>query len=120
MNKKDLGETALGLEANVAGFLTYVLGFLSGLFFFLIEKDNKFVRFHAIQSMIIFGAIYLLHIVIRFVFCGPSMAILLKTFTALLNIASLIIWIILLIKSYEGEKFKLPKIGNFALKQANK
>ena len=47
MGKNDLGGTSTGIQANVAGLLSYVLGWISGLIFILIEKENKFVRFHA-------------------------------------------------------------------------
>ena len=50
-------KTSTGLDENIAGLLCYVLGWISGLVFILIEKENKFVRFHAIQSIIVFGAI---------------------------------------------------------------
>ena len=54
MEGKDLGKTSVGLQANVAGLLCYLVGWITGLIFFLIEKENKFVRFHALQSLITF------------------------------------------------------------------
>ena len=50
--KKDLGETSIGMQPNLAGLLCYFFGFITGLVFYLIEKKNKFVRFHAMQSMV--------------------------------------------------------------------
>ena len=64
MEAKDLGKTSTGIQPNVAGLLSYVLGWLTGLIFFLIEKENKFVRFHALQSMIVFGALFVLSLAI--------------------------------------------------------
>ena len=48
-------KTSTGLEDNIAGLLCYVAGWVSGLIFLLIETENKFVRFHAVQSIIVFG-----------------------------------------------------------------
>jgi uncharacterized membrane protein len=50
------GKTSTGMEQNLEGLLCYVLGWLTGIIFLLLEKDNKFVRFHAIQSILVFGA----------------------------------------------------------------
>ena len=50
-------KSSTGLAENVAGLLCYVLGWVSGLVFILIEKENRFVRFHAIQSIYVFGVI---------------------------------------------------------------
>ena len=50
-----MDKTSTGLAENVAGLLCYVLGWISGLIFILIEPENKFVRFHAIQSIFVFS-----------------------------------------------------------------
>src|SRR4030066_891539 len=61
--QKEAKSTSVGLEPNIAGLLCYVLGWITGIIFFLLEKENKFVRFHAIQSIITFGAFTLLSII---------------------------------------------------------
>ncbi|MEA1936529.1 MAG: hypothetical protein U9N04_00225 [Patescibacteria group bacterium] len=99
----DLGE-------NVRGALCYVLGFLSGVFFLLTEKENKFVRFHAMQSVVVFLSITLLMML-------PFIGLVLSVFIAPL---SLLLWLFLMYKAYQGKKFKLPIIGDFAEQQANK
>ena len=104
---KDLGKTSIGLEANVAAALSYGALFVTGIIVILIEKDNKFVRFHAMQSIITFGAIFILQMALVF-------TIFLVFLLPVLNIAALILWIVLMIKAYQGEKFKLPVIGNIA------
>ena len=53
----DAGRTSLGLDANLAGALAYALGWLSGLALYFTERENSFVRFHAIQSSVVFGAL---------------------------------------------------------------
>lgn len=105
-------KSSTGMEQNVAALLCYVLGWITGLVFILIEKDNKFVRFHAWQSLITFGAINILMIVIGWIpFIGWFIA-------AVLGGLGFVLWIVCMIKAYQGEKYKLPKVGDIAEKQA--
>ena len=67
MEAKDLGKTSTGMQANVAALLSYGFGWITGLVFYLIEKENKFVRFHAFQSIVVFGALTVLSIVLAFI-----------------------------------------------------
>ena len=99
----DLGE-------NIRGALCYALGFISGIYFLLTEKENKFVRFHAMQSIIVFLGITLFMML-------PFLGWMLSVFIAPL---SLILWLFLMYKAYQGEKFKLPVVGDLAEKQAEK
>ena len=115
METKELGKTSTGIQPNVAGLLSYVLGFITGIVFFLIEKENKFVRFHAIQSMITFGGFFVLSLMISVVFgFAPQMS---WGINSLLGVLQLVVWIVLMIKAYQGEFFKLPVIGDIAEKQ---
>ena len=112
METKDLGKTSTGIQPNVAALLCYVLGWITGLIFFLIEKENKFVRFHAFQSIVVFGACMILSFVLMVIpVIGWAMI-------PILYIAELILWIVLMIKGYQGEKFKLPIAGDMAEKNA--
>ncbi|HWI52312.1 MAG TPA: zinc-ribbon domain-containing protein [Symbiobacteriaceae bacterium] len=109
--------TQTGLQPNVAGLLCYALGWITGLIFFFIEKD-RFVRFHAVQSIIVFGAIQIMQMVlVRLMF---AISWRLWTVATLINtvfwIGELALWILLMVKAYNGEKFKLPTIGNLAEK----
>jgi uncharacterized membrane protein len=109
---KDLGKTSTGLQPNAAALLSYLLGFITGIIFYVIEKDNKFVRFHAMQSILTSGALFVLQIVIAFIpIIGPALAF-------IVGIISLILWVILMVKAYQGEDFKLPIVGDIAEKQA--
>ena len=107
-----MAKTSTGLEENVAGLLCYVLGWITGLVFFLIEKENKFVRFHALQSIIVFGILCIAGIVIGWI---PIIG---GVIGALIGLLSLVLWIILMIKAYQGEKFKLPWAGDLAEKNS--
>lgn len=93
---------------NLLAALTYFLGFITGIIFLLLERDNKFIRFHAMQSVIVFGAIFVINMVLQYV---PVMGGLLGT---LVSIISFILWIVLMIKAYKGEHYKLPYAGDLA------
>ena len=103
-------KTSSGMNQNVAGLLCYLAGWITGLIFFLIEKENRFVRFHAMQSIITFGSLSVLFIVIGFV---PFVNLVLIPILAILQV---ILWIILMVKAYQGQLFKLPVIGDIAEK----
>lgn len=95
-----------GLPKNTAAALSYVLGWLTGIIFLLIEKD-PFVRFHAMQSIITFGILTLLSFI-------PVIGWILSP---LVMIVGFILWLVLIFKAYQGEEFKLPVVGEFAKKQ---
>ena len=108
---QDLGKTSTGLDPKVSGLLCYLVGVVSGIVFFVLEKENKFVRFHALQSIFSFVGFFVINLVLAFV---PVINIALP----LVSLAELALWIILMVKAYQGEKFKLPVIGDMAEKQA--
>lgn len=95
-----------GLPKNTAAALAYVLGWLTGIVFLMIEKDS-FVRFHAMQSIITFGILTILALL-------PVVGWILSP---LVMIVGFVLWLVLIYKAYQGEKFKLPVIGDFAEKQ---
>jgi uncharacterized membrane protein len=97
-----MAKSSTGLDENVAGLLCYIAGWVSGLVFFLIEKDSKFVKFHAMQSIITFVAVVILAFI--------------PIINWVIGILALVLWIVLMIKAYQGEKFKLPVIGDLAEK----
>ena len=105
-----MAKTSSGLEENVAGLLSYVLGWLTGLVFILIEKENKFVRFHAMQSIIVFGSITVVAFVIGWI---PVIGAIVAW---ILWILGLVLWIVLMVKAYQGAMYKVPVAGNLAEK----
>jgi len=110
-------KSSTGLESNIGGLLSYVLGWITGLIFFLLEEKDEFVRFHAMQSIIVFGAITVGSIVFGILFMIPFLGAILGGF---LWIASVALWIILMVKAYQGERFKLPIAGDLAEKYSAK
>lgn len=109
--------SSTGLDSNIGGLLSYVLGWITGLIFFLIEENDEFVRFHAMQSIIVFGAITVLSIVLGILFRVPYIGPVLGAF---FWIATVVLWIILMVKAYQGERYKLPIAGNLAEKYSAK
>jgi len=112
MVAKNMGKIPLGIEANIAALLSYLLGFVTGIIFYVLEKENKFVRFHAMQSMLVFGALFVLSIMLQFVI------FILWPLVVILNIAGIALWVILMVKAYQGEYFKLPIAGDIAEKNS--
>ena len=107
-----MAKTSTGLEENVAGLLCYLVGWITGLIFILIEKDNKFVRFHAMQSIIVFGIYTVVVLILRFI---PVVGWIIST---ILGIIAFILWIILMVKAAQGNKYKLPWAGDLAEKNS--
>jgi uncharacterized membrane protein len=123
-------KSSTGLDSNIAGLLCYLFGWVTGLIFYLVEKDNKAVKFHAMQSILVFGGIGIIYVVIS-AFQGilwtlfwragggalMALAGFLGILTTIILLASLILWIVLMIKAYQNECFKLPLVGSIAEKQ---
>lgn len=105
----DRGRTASGLDANVAAALAYAVGWVSGAAFLIFEQENKFVRFHAMQSVIVFGALSLAWIVALSV---PFLGLLVAIFV--IPPVSAVLWLLLMYKAYRGEHYKLPGAGDLA------
>ena len=107
-----MAKSSTGMDENVAGLLCYLLGWVTGLIFFLIEKDSKFVRYHAIQSMVVFGFIFVVSMILQYIpFIGPILA-------GLIGLLGIILWIILMVNAYQGKKLKIAGAGSIAEKHA--
>lgn len=102
-------KTSAGMDANVAAALSYLVGFVTGIIFLLVEKENKFVRFHAMQSTLVFLGIVAIDILLQLV---PILGALLVIFVVIP--ASAVLWLLLMFKAYQGEEFKLPLVGQMA------
>lgn len=107
------GQSSSGLEEHVAGLLTYVLGLVTGIVFLVIEKKSRFVRFHAMQSVLVSAALILLNMVLGFI---PVFGWLLSL---LITPVGFVLWLILMYQAFKGKWFKLPVLGDIAEKQAD-
>jgi uncharacterized membrane protein len=113
------GSTSTGLPANVAGALAYLLGPITGVLFYVLERDNRFVRFHAAQSIAVSLVMFVLGIslailssIIGFVpIIGWLVAMLLSFGLSILSFA---LWLYLMWRAYQGEEWEAPFAGVFA------
>ncbi len=104
-------KTSSGMQQNVAGLLCYLVWWVTGIIFLVIEKENKFVRFHAWQSIFTFAAITIIQIILSFIpIVGWIIAI-------IVWILSVVLWAVCMINAYQGKLFKLPIVGPIAEKQ---
>ena len=101
---EETDRSSTGLDENVAGFLCYILGFITGIVFLVVEKKSGFVRFHAMQSTITFLILFVVLLVLGWI---PILG-------TLIWILSLILWLLLMIKALKGERYLLPVVGRMA------
>lgn len=115
-------DTRSSLSLNTGALLSYVLGWLTGIIFFLIDK-RPYVRFHAAQSIITFGGLQIIKSILGMALgvgwwtggfrhvrhAGPAWPLMI-----LISIVSLVLWIILMVKAYRGQRYKLPLAGDLA------
>lgn len=109
-----------GLDENLAGTLCYSLWWITGLIFFFIDKRPS-VRFHAAQSIVVFGGISILYYVIASIFvtqifwggigAGWTLG---YTLFQLIRLVGVVLWILLMIKAYQGQKFRVPVAADLA------
>ena len=126
-------KSSTGLDENIAALLSYVFGWVSGLIFFLIEKDSRLVRFHAMQSLlfnvlvgviaiVLWIALFIVFFVVGYI--SGALATLLSLVSVLIwlvfGLVILAGWVFCLVKAFQGQYFKLPVIGNFAEKFSTK
>jgi len=106
-------KTTLGIDENIEALLCYVLGWVTGIVFLALERENKFVRFHAAQSLAVFLPLFVAVIILGVIpFVGWFLSL-------ILSILTLLLWLFLMFKAFKGEKYKLPIAGDFAEKQSN-
>lgn len=114
MENQTQKKTPLGLDQNIEGLLCYLGMWVTGIIFYIIDKENKFVRFHAIQSIITFLGFWILKFVVGYIpFIGGLI-------NFILNVGLFLVWVLLMYKAYKGETYKLPVIGDIAEQQVNK
>lgn len=102
------GKTSTGFDQNFAAALTYALGAVTGIVFLIVEKENRFVRFHALQSTIVFLIALMLDVLVR---NAPLAA---RFMHWIFVLAVLVLWIFLMVRAFRGEAYKLPYVGEWA------
>lgn len=110
-----------GMAENVAALLSYVLGWVTGLIFYFIDK-RPYVRFHAAQSIVLFGGLHVVMFVLGIFFgltilaggiAGFSFGYLLLR---VVEVVIFVLWILCMIKAYQGERFRVPVAADLAEK----
>ena len=114
------------MAENVAGLLCYVLGWVTGIIFLLIDK-RPYVRFHAAQSIVVFGGLHVINIIIGIMFGAGFMMMggfgafgMGAALYGLVSLLAFILWILLMVKAYQGEKFQVPVAAGIAQSFAGK
>jgi uncharacterized membrane protein len=108
--------SSTGLAPNVAGALAYLLGPLTGIIFFLVEKENRFVRFHAAQSIVVGIALFVIGVILSVLesilmvipIIGWIVGILLSLVFGLICFA---LWLVLMYRAYQGREWEVPYAG---------
>lgn len=118
MKKK---KTSLGLDEKVEGLLCYVLFWVTGVIFYMLETKSKFVKFHTMQSIITFFTLFAILLAVSWIegMVGVALNIILDVFKFLILFVMLILWIVGMVKAYKGEKYKFPVFGDLAEKYAD-
>lgn len=107
-------ETSVGMSANVAGLLCYVLGWITGIIFLVLEKKSASVRFHAWQSIMTFGVLTVASLILSPI---PVLGVF---FSGAVGIIAFVLWIILMVQAGNDKKWKVPWAGDWAEKQVQK
>ncbi|MFO7926520.1 MAG: DUF4870 domain-containing protein [Halobacteriota archaeon] len=118
--------TASGLDPNVAGALSYLLGPITGILFYVLEPDDEFIRFHAAQSTIVFGGLFVVSVVLSVVMTVLAFVPVIGwIFGALVGLVSLVVslvgvvaWLFLMYKAYSGAMYEVPFVAPHAHRYA--
>jgi uncharacterized membrane protein len=123
---KPEAESTTGLSANVAGLLCYVLGWVTGIIFLVWEKKSTFVKFHAWQSIITFGILTAVQIILSIIGAianvtfAPGLGLFTSVLAVIVGVIMFILWIILIVQAGTGKMWKVPWAGDWAERQISK
>lgn len=111
-----IAPAATGLRENVAGLLCYLLGWLTGIVFLLVDK-RPFVRFHAAQSIVVFGALTIIRMILVYGLIGFHMFgmwALWSLISLVVSLTTVILWIVLMVTAYQGKRLEIPLAADLA------
>ncbi len=113
----------MGIDPNLAGLLSYLVGIICPILFIAMEKDNKYIRFHAMQALFLQLGMFVLWVAVIVIstvlsFMGPLaiLGCLLYPIMMVVGIGYMVVAIMMMIKAFQGEYYKLPVIGDMAEK----
>jgi len=117
------GVQGTGLAPNIASLLCYICAPITGIVFLLIEKENNDVKFHAWQSLV-FGLAYIAVVIMLEILAAilgmiaSVLGIIIGFFIPIVMLAAFIVWIVCMVKAYQGERWRIPIVGDFAAKKS--
>lgn len=105
------------LNRNLVAALSYFLGFITGMVILIVEKEDKFVRFHAMQSTVVFVVLFVFNLVAGIIFknLGP-LGFMAVVINSAVSVVALVVWMVSMVKAFSGQIFKWPIVGDFAEK----
>ncbi len=107
---EERGKSSTGLDETVAGLFCYLFGFVTGIIFLAVEKESRFVKFHAMQSTVTFLGLFVMLLILGWI---PLIG-------TLVWIGSLILWLFLMVEALRGKEYELPIVGKMAREKAHK
>ncbi len=115
--KTNESATSTSMNENVEALIAYLFGWLSGLIILLLEKKSRFAKFHAAQSVVVFGGLTVLEIIVAILaipFAVIGLGVLITLLYALIYLTMLVLWIVLMVKAYQHEEFRVPFAAGIA------
>ncbi len=115
--KTNESATLTNMNENIEALLAYLFGWISGLVILLLEKKSRFAKFHAAQSVVVFGGLAVLEIIVAIIavpLAFVGLGILVTLLSAIIYIAALVLWILLMVKAYQHEEYRVPFAADIA------
>ncbi len=101
-----------GLPKNTKAAISYLLGPITGVLMLMLDKD-PFVKFHALQSTVVFGFLFVLQLLL-------TATLVLVFIVPFVNVLGFLLWLVLIYKAWKGEEYEVPYLGKFARKYLKK
>lgn len=106
---------------NLVAAISYLFGFVTGFVILLIEKDDKYVRFHATQSLLLFGAVFVLNILINLILSPIDfLGVVTTLLSAIISVVTIAAWAYSMFQAFNGKVYKWPFFGPWAEKMVGK
>jgi uncharacterized membrane protein len=115
-----MNKSVFGLNENMAAALAYLGIFFSGIVILVLERENKFVRFAALQSTVLFLPIFLVMGVLNWFTWIPLLGLIFGLASWLIGLVSFLAWLYLMFSAYKGQAVKVPILGDMCWEQVHK
>jgi len=117
---KLMNKSVFGLNENMAALLAYLGVFISGIVVLILERENKFVRFAALQSTVLFLAVFLITGLLSWFTSIPLLGLIFGLARWVVSTAGLVAWVWLMVTAYQGQAVKVPILGDICWEQVHK